>query len=199
MKCTGMLIALKDICGIASFLITGAVFGMVSGCINTVSAAASIEPAASIETDLPYIADWSDITVSGLEENSFLQKLDTELLQEIAAKLQFLVEEELEEERENQEIILSEGFVKVFQKEPYLEVINMGNEAEMPLYYILYKSPNNAMYEYICAVALSELTGLDFMNESGDYYDWTSGKEYLDLFNEHMIELRTGNPHSGSE
>ena len=52
---------------------------------------------------------------------------------------QFLVEEELAEERENQEIILSEGFVRFFQKEPYLEVINMGNEAEMPLYYILYE------------------------------------------------------------
>ena len=52
---------------------------------------------------------------------------------------QFLVEEELAEEKENQEIILSEGFVRFFQKEPYLEVINMGNEAEMPLYYILYE------------------------------------------------------------
>ena len=135
-----------------------------------------------------YTADWSDITVSGLDENSFVKKLDTEVLQNIAAKLQSLVEEELAEERENQEIILSEGFTRVFKKELYLEVIDMGNKAEMPLYYILYKSPNNDMYEYICAVALSELTGLDFMNESGDYYDWSSGKEYLELFNEYMLQ-----------
>ena len=64
----------------------------------------------------------------------------------------------------------------------------MGDKAKMPLYYILYKSPNNDMYEYICAVALSELTGLDFMKESGDYYDWTSGKEYLELFNKYIVD-----------
>ena len=56
----------------------------------------------------------------------------------------------------------------------------------MPLYYILYKSEGDDMYEYICAVALSELTGLDFMNESGEYYDWSSGKEYLELFQQYM-------------
>ena len=38
-----------------------------------------------------------------------------------------------------------------------------------------------------------------FMNESGDYYDWTSGKEYLELFSAHMTDLRTGNPHGGTE
>lgn len=145
-------------------------------------------PTTSIGTDSSYIVDWSDITVNGLDEDSFVQKLDTEVLQEVGAKLQYLVDEELAEEKENPEIILSESFTRVFQKDIYHEVIAMGDEAEMPLYYILYKSPNNVMYEYICAVALSELTGLDFMNESGNYYDWTSGKEYLELFNKYMIE-----------
>ena len=171
-------------------LITGLMAIMLSGCKwnNTISKDTSTESTTSIETDSSYIVDWSDITVSGLDENAFIQKLDTELLQDIAAKLQSLVDEELAEEDENPEIILSEGFARVFKKELYLEVIDMGDKAEMPLYYILYKSPNNEMYEYICAVALSELTGLDFMNESGDYYDWTSGKEYLELFNAYMID-----------
>ena len=145
------------------------------------------ETTASTETDPSYVADWSDITTDGLDENAFIQKLDTALLQEIAAKLQALVKEELEEEDENPEVILTEGFARVFKKKLYLEVIDMGEKAEMPLYYILYKSPNDAMYEHICAVALSELTGYDFMNESGDYYDWTSGKEYLELFDEYML------------
>ena len=42
------------------------------------------------------------------------------------------------------------------------------------------------MYEYICANALSELTGFEFMNESGDYREWSTGKEYLKLFNDYM-------------
>lgn len=89
-------------------------------------------------TDSSYIVDWSDITVNGLNEDSFVQKLDSEVLQDVAENLQSLVDEEL-----------AEG---------------------------------------ICAVALSELTGLDFMNESGDYYDWTSGKEYLELFNKYIVD-----------
>lgn len=142
----------------------------------------------SVVTDSSYIVDWSDITVNGLDEDSFVQKLDSEVLQDVAENLQSLVDEELAEEEENPEIILSEGFTRVFKKDLYREVIAMGDKAKMPLYYILYKSPNNDMYEYICAVALSELTGLDFMNESGDYYDWTSGKEYLELFNKYIVD-----------
>lgn len=92
----------------------------------------------SVVTDSSYIVDWSDITVNGLDEDSFVQKLDSEVLQDVAEKLQSLVDEELAED--------------------------------------------------ICAVALSELTGLDFMNESGDYYDWTSGKEYLELFNKYIVD-----------
>lgn len=146
--------------------------------------------ASSIEADSTCSVDWSDITGNGLDEESFLRKLDTEVLQDIAEKLQSLVAEELAEEEENTEIILSEGFTRVFQKERYLEVIAMGDKAQMPLYYILYKSLNNEMYEHICAVALSELTGLDFMNESGEYYDWASGKEYLELFEAYMINTK---------
>lgn len=192
---------------ISFILITSLIAITLSGCKsnNTISEVTSTEQpgseyiigngesmgdatATSTETDLSCIVDWSDITVNGLNEDSFVQKLDTEVLQEVAAKLQFLVEEELAEEKENPEIILSESFTRVFQKDIYHEVIAMGDKAQMPLYYILYKSPNNVMYEHICAVALSELTGLDFMNESGNYYDWSSGKEYLELFNKYMIE-----------
>ena len=48
----------------------------------------------STETDSSYIVDWSDFTVNGLDEDSFVQKLDTDVLQEVAAKLQSLVDEE---------------------------------------------------------------------------------------------------------
>lgn len=181
---------------ISFLLITALMAITLSGCKpNNATTSAELEvtteSTTSIGTDSSYIVDWSDITVNGLDEDSFIQKLDTEVLQNVATNLQSLVDEELAEENENQEIILSEGFTRVFKKELYLEVIDMGNKAEMPLYYILYNSPNNEMYEYICAVALSELTGLDFMNESGDYYDWTSGEEYLELFNEYMLDKQS--------
>ena len=131
-------------------------------------------------------ADWSDITADGLDEASFYKKLDTDLLQEISAKFQALIEEEEAEERENPEIVITEGWTRIFRKKGYKEVISLGEKAEMPLYFILYKSPNNGLYEYMCATALSELTGLSLMEESGAPYGWTNAKEYLELFNEYM-------------
>lgn len=133
-----------------------------------------------------YESDWSDISNGELDEESFIQKLDTDTLKEVAVELQALVDEEIAEEKENPDIILSEGYARVFRKEQYLKVLDMGERAEMPLYYILYKSEYDGMYEHICANALSELTGLVFMNESGNYRDWSTGKEYLKLFNEYM-------------
>lgn len=133
-----------------------------------------------------YELDWSDISNGELNEESFVQKLDAYTLKEVAFELQALVDEEIAEEKENPDIILTEGFARVFRKEQYLRVLDMGESAEMPLYYILYKSEYDGMYEYICANALSELTGFEFMNESGDYREWSTGKEYLKLFNEYM-------------
>ena len=133
-----------------------------------------------------YKVDWSDISNGELNEESFLQKLDADTLKEVAAELQALVDEEIAEEKENPDIIVTEGFARVFRKEQYLRVLDMGKSAEMPLYYILYKSKYDGMYEYICANALSELTGVEFMNKLGDYREWSTGKEYLKLFNEYM-------------
>lgn len=133
-----------------------------------------------------YNTDWSDISNGQLNEESFIQKLDEDILKEVATELQSLVDEEISEEKENPDIIITEGYTRVFSKEQYLNVLAMGEKAEMSLYYILYKSENNSIYEHICATALSELTGLKFVNESGDYLDWSTGKEYLELFNQYM-------------
>lgn len=165
------------------------------GCGSEPTAPADTGPVGSIEmdggTETPSRPDWSDLTADGLDEDAFRPKLDTALLQDIAAKLQSVVEETQAEERADQSIILSEGPARVFRKEQYLDVIGMGERAELPLYYILYKSPNDGLYEYLCAVALSQLTGLDFMDASGDHYAWTSGKGYLALFQTYMAGTRT--------
>lgn len=157
----------------------------LAGCKSASDNSRSPESGTSA-ADTVYHADWSDITADGLDEASFYEKLDTDLLQEIAAKFQSLIEEEKEEEEENPEIVITEGFMRIFQKEKYKEVISLGERAEMPLYFILYKSPNNGLYEYMCATALSELTGLDFLEESGTTYGWSNAKEYLELFNKYM-------------
>ncbi len=85
----------------------------------------------------------------------------------IAGELQALVREEEEEERKNPEIIFTEGWVRVFDSEHYSKVLDMGPAAMKPLYWIIYKSPNAGMYEYICANALYELSGFDFSAEDG--------------------------------
>ena len=165
------------------------------GCGSEPAVPADTGPVGSLGTDsgteAPYRSDWSDLTADGLDEDAFLPKLDTACLQDVAAKLQSLVEEEVAEEEKDRDLILSEGPARIFQKEQYRAVIGMGERAAMPLYYILYRSPNDGMYEYLCAVALSELTGLDFMDASGDHYAWTSGKGYLALSQAYMAETRT--------
>ncbi len=134
--------------------------------------------------------DWSAITANGLDEEKFLEKLNVEDLKEIASQLQALVIEEEKEERENPDIVITEGYPRVFKKAQYKKVTDMGERAEMPLYYIIYKSDNNGMYEHICATALSELTGFRFMDDSGSYMQWSTAKEYLELFNAYIIRER---------
>lgn len=141
----------------------------------------------AVNCDTP---DWSAITESGLDENVFLESLDTDTLQTVATELQALVDEEIEEEKANPDIILTEGYHRVFESGRYQKVISMGERAEMPLYYIIFKSNSEGMYEHICTVALSQLTGQDFEDESGDYLKWSTSKEYLKLFNEEIIRQR---------
>jgi hypothetical protein len=62
-----------------------------------------------------------------------------------------LINEEEQEERENPEIVITEGWTRVFKSERYKKVLNIGNSAMKPLYLIIYTSSNAGMYEYICA------------------------------------------------
>ena len=125
---------------------------------------------------------WDEITADGVNEELLLENTDKELLVQIAAELQALVDEELEEERKDPEIVISEGWARVFESERYKKVLNIGNPAMKPLYLILYKSPNAGMYEYICARTLYELSGFDFY--------WTNSRDFIVGFNEKIIESR---------
>ena len=134
-----------------------------------------------VETESNQVT-WEGITADGVNEEFLFKNVDKELLTQISTELQALVNEEAEEEKTNPEIVLAEGWVRVFNSERYKKVINMGSSALKPLYLIIYKSSNAGMYEYICANALYELSGYDF--------EWSNSKNFLERFNEQVIKDR---------
>lgn len=82
---------------------------------------------------------WEEITADGVNEELLLQNTDVDILEEVAKELQLLVDEAVKEERDNPEILFTEGWARVFEYERYKKVINIGKPAMKPLYLIIYK------------------------------------------------------------
>lgn len=133
--------------------------------------------------------EWNEITEEGVNEELFLENLDTELLVKIAGNIQALIEEEVSDEQANPQIVLAEGWTRIFKKEKYAEVINIGKPAMKPLYWILYKSENKGQYEYICAKALQEISGIGAAAGDGTM-EWSTSDEYLELFTKEILRQR---------
>lgn len=123
---------------------------------------------------------WNEITADGVNEDLLLENIDEDIIKTIATELQALVSEEAEEEKKNPEIVLTEGWTRVFKSDRYKKVLNLGQAAMKPLYFILYKSSAAGQYEYICAQALYELSGYDF--------EWTNSEDFIIKFNEQVIK-----------
>ena len=132
---------------------------------------------------------WDEITENGVDEEALWKNVDQDILEYVATEIQTLVAEEEKAERENQELVLTEGWVRVFESERYHNVVNLGEKAMKPLYWIICKSPNSGMYEYICATALYEISGYDFMRENGEL-TWSTSKEFIEVFNEQILSER---------
>ena len=132
---------------------------------------------------------WDEITENGVNEEALWKNVDQDILEYVATELQALVADEEKAERENQELVLVEGWVRVFESERYHNVVNLGEKAMKPLYWIIYKSPNAGMYEYICATALYEISGYDFAKENGEL-TWSTSKEFIEVFNEQILSER---------
>ena len=132
---------------------------------------------------------WDEITENGVNEEALWKNVDQDILEYVAAELQTLVAEEEKAECENQELVLVEGWVRVFESERYHNVVNLGEKAMKPLYWIIYKSPNAGMYEYICASAFYEISGYDFTKENGEL-TWSTSKEFIEVFNEQILSER---------
>lgn len=125
---------------------------------------------------------WDEIINGTVDSEKLLQNIDIDILEQVAANLQDLIEEEKEEEKANPEIVIKEGWVRIFNKDKYKDVVRMKNMAVKPLFYILYKSNNNGLYEYLCAKALEDITSIGSELNDNNTKKWTNAKEYLDLF-----------------
>lgn len=130
--------------------------------------------------------NWDEITNGRVDEELLLNNIDEDILKDIAQNLQEMIKEEQKEERENPSIVINEGWVRIFNKDQYKNVVQIGNLAIKPLFYILYKSDNNGLYEYACAKALEDITGIgNELNDDGTKR-WTTAKEYLEIFIEEV-------------
>ena len=132
---------------------------------------------------------WAAITEDGVDEAAFLAALDTSLLEKVAAELQTAVDEEAAAEQENPALVLTEGWTRIFQSTQNQNVLARGKEAMPALYWIIYKSESNGLYEYVCATALYELSGYDFTIADG-VLQWDNAKALLPLFSERILEER---------
>lgn len=122
---------------------------------------------------------WEEITANGVNEELLIKNVDKDILTEVSTELQALVAEAYEEERENPEILITEGWARVFNYERFKKVIDIGKPAMKPLYLIIYKSPNRGEYEYLCAYALYKISGYDF--------EWATTDEFMIKFNEYVV------------
>lgn len=134
------------------------------------------------------IIEWNEITEDGINEQLLFENVDTASLEKIAALLQSLSTEIAQKEQEDINFYLSAGWYQyALDSQQFNEVIQMGNDAIKPLYFILYKSPNQGSYEYICAMALSQLVAFDDETDS-----WSTSKEFLEKFNQKVLRDRHG-------
>lgn len=144
-----------------------------------------IDNAEIIDNKWNLFLNW--ISENGVNEDLFLQSLDSELLEKIANNFQWVINEEMADEQENPSIVINEWFVRIFEKEWYKEVVNMWEVAMKPLYWILYKSENDWLYEYLCANALQDISWVNFSDASWTQW-WSTAKEFLELFTDYILK-----------
>ena len=117
----------------------------------------------SEETNEQNEINWEEITENSVNEELLLQNIDVDILNQIGSELQTLVDEAYAEERANPEIIVTEGWARILEYDRFKRVVDIGVPAMKPLYLIIYKSSNRGVYEYLCAYALYQISGYDFL------------------------------------
>ena len=125
---------------------------------------------------------WNEILADGVDEEKLMEAVDTAVLERVAALLQELTGEIEKREREDPEFAFGAGwYTYTLESEQFQEVLEMGNAAAKLLYLILYKSPHQGLYEYICCMALERITKVEIE-------DWESAKDFLEQFGSQIWE-----------
>ena len=133
---------------------------------------------------------WDEISERGVDEDLLFENVNQENLEMVAAELQDLVDLIIKKgEADRSYWFTPQWFSDAKHSEQYARVVSMGTDAVKPLYLIIYKSPNEGLYEYICAMALDELTGYSLEDEY-PVEDWVSSKDLLEKFNKKILEER---------
>lgn len=165
------------------FLVVGVLILGITGCEDNISQEeknnSNINKSPTLNEN-DDVFSWNEITVHGVDEQLLINNIDINMLETIAFELQNLVAEEMAEEKEDPQIVITEGWYRIFKKARYKKIIDIGQPAMKPLYFIIYKSDNSGAYEYVCAKALYDLSGFD--------YDWINSKDFLEKFNKQILD-----------
>jgi hypothetical protein len=147
-----------------------------------------IEPDNITDTEVISIAwEWAGISEGGINEDEFIATLDWNQFELIALELQTLSSEILQKQREDPESVLrGDWYDDIKNSEHYISVVDMAENAQKPLYWIIFKSENQGLYEYICSMALDEIYGHDFTEESE--FGWTRSKEFLEFLTRDILK-----------
>ena len=128
--------------------------------------------------------NWDEITSTGVDEQRLFENVNTDDLEKIATLLQNLASEIAEKEREDYQFAFeAKWYDYTLKSKQFNQVLDMGNNALKPLYLIIYKSPNQGLYEYICCMAIQKITNLEIG-------DWNNSKNFLERFNQKILSLR---------
>lgn len=111
------------------------------------------------------------IAVDEMDEETFIEDFDTDMLTTVAEKLQEVTDEIVRKQTADPESVIRGEWVTDFRNsEQYHYVINQGVKAIKPMYYILYKSDQAGLYEYIISSAIYDIIGCDFSDNKE--YQW---------------------------
>ena len=125
---------------------------------------------------------------AAIDEDAFVSDLDSAKLEEIASKLQKLVTDiSAKQEQDPDSVLRGDWTNDVVNSDEYQSVLSLSQHALKPLYYIIYKSKNQGLYEYICAMALEKISDIHFQEDDGTN-QWSTSKEYLVLFHDKVLK-----------
>ena len=126
---------------------------------------------------------WNEISEEGVNEQELFESVNLDDLERIATLFQSLSKEIGEKQKDPDFYFSGQWYHFILESSQFQEVLNMGENALKPLYFIVYKSPNQYLYEYICCMAIQKIT--DYEIE-----DWNTSKDFLEKFNKYICDHR---------